>query len=222
MTSPFRACRNELGERYAWLCDLVAEAEVVGASAGQDAAAVGGVDGALVMAVADGAGGMSGGTEAATAVMDAVRGCLWSHKHEWTEVLSSVDVALAQRGQTTAVVVQILGYQIAGASVGDSAAWLFTPTSSVELTANQRRKPLLGSGRSMPVPFVATFSPGSVLVLGSDGLFDYAEHRAIARLALGDAPASAFVDLARLPTGSLQDDVAVVVCREANRSEAES
>jgi len=212
---PFRAHRRELDEPYGDLCDLIAETAVARGSAGQDVAAVGGLDGALVMVVADGAGGSAGGTEAAVAVLDAASGSRLAGETNWTEVLRAVDESLADRGQTTAVIVQILGDKISGASVGDSAAWLFTPATSVELTERQRRKPLVGSGHCTPVPFTANFAAGSVLVLGSDGLFKYAKRQAIEQLARSGAPASAFVDLVRLPTGGLQDDVAVVVCREA-------
>jgi hypothetical protein len=43
-----------------------------------------------------------------------------------------------------------------GASVGDSSAWLISPAGEVtDLTAQQRRRPLLGSGEALPVQFEA-------------------------------------------------------------------
>lgn len=216
---PFRARRSELGAAHAALSDLLAETAVVAASAGQDQAAVGSLDGQLVMVVADGAGGTSGGSEAASAVIEEVKAHLGARQVDWASLLCSVDAELAECGQTTAVVVQVVGDRIYGASVGDSEAWLFSSDSSMELTADQRPKPLIGTGRAMPVAFMANLSPGTVLVLGSDGLFKYADHQAIRGLALSSAPPSAFVDLARMASGGLQDDVAVVVCWEARGSE---
>ena len=64
---------------------------------------------------------------------------------------------------------------VAGASVGDSGAWLVNPASGrfVDLTANQHRKPLLGSGRARITPFFHSKKATSrdVLLVASDGLF---------------------------------------------------
>ena len=56
-------------------------------------------------------------------------------------------------------------------------------------------------------------------MVASDGLLKYAPRAALARLAgMADlaAAATALVELVRLPTGDLQDDVAVVLCRFAH------
>ena len=49
------------------------------------------------------------------------------------------------------VVVEVVGSILLGASIGDSGAWLIDGSRIVDLTANQRRKPLLGSGYAHPV-----------------------------------------------------------------------
>ena len=60
-------------------------------------------------------------------------------------------------GQTTGVVAFVRSDgSISGASVGDSVAWLISPAGELtDLTAYQRRKPLLGSGEALPVVFDA-------------------------------------------------------------------
>lgn len=54
------------------------------------------------------------------------------------------------------------------------------------------------------------------LVVGSDGLFKYAPRVRLLELVRTtdlDLLPAALVQLARLPSGGLQDDIAVVVCR---------
>jgi serine/threonine protein phosphatase PrpC len=82
-----------------------------------------------------------------------------------------------------------------------------------DLTAHQRRRPLLGSGDALPLIFEAELG-GCRLVLGSDGLFKYATAERICSLAMQGSVAEAADALAscvRLPSGAFQDDVAVVV-----------
>jgi serine/threonine protein phosphatase PrpC len=104
---------------------------------------------------------------------------------------------------------------ICGASVGDSEAWLILAQGCHALTARQRRKPMLGTGAAVPVSFCMPWAEGTLL-LGSDGLFKYALADTIGEVARGGTPGAAcdaLVDLVRLPSGKLQDDIAVVVCR---------
>jgi hypothetical protein len=78
---------------------------------------------------------------------------------DWFEALLEFDDDLSARrsgSETTAVVAVIEHYRICGASVGDSVAWLISPAGELtDLTAHQRRKPLLGSGEALPVVFDA-------------------------------------------------------------------
>src|SRR5204862_483704 len=83
------------------------------------------------------------------------------------------------------------------------------------LSQRQQRKPLLGSGGALPVPFEAEFAGGTLLI-ASDGLFNYAAADRI-QGALSEPDlrlvASRLVELVRLPSGALWDDIAVMVCR---------
>jgi PPM family protein phosphatase len=113
------------------------------------------------------------------------------------------------------VVVALSPAGIVGASVGDSGAWLVTPQGSADLTENQRQKPFLGTGAAIPVPFKARRLDGTLL-LASDGLFKYADWERIAEIAREtdiQQAAGHLVDLVRLRSGSLPDDVSVILCR---------
>lgn len=112
-------------------------------------------------------------------------------------------------GQTTGIVAFIDSERVRGASVGDPSAWLIARSGGMtDLTAAQRRKPLLGSGEALPVQFEAEG-------LGkTDGLFKYAPVDRIRALATRRTVAEATNALAncvRLPSGAFYDDVAVVI-----------
>jgi PPM family protein phosphatase len=191
--------------------------EVVAARGrGQDRAAVFERSGGLVIALADGAGGTAAGDVAARAVVDGVAArrdgdAAWD---EWLLALDADRAALGG-GQTTAVVIVATARGLLGASVGDSGAWVIRGAAIEDLTEGQARKPLLGDGCR---PFSISAPPlgARTLLVASDGLLRYAKPSDIARLAAGadlDAAARALVDLVRLPTGGLQDDVSVVLVR---------
>lgn len=132
-------------------------------------------------------------------------------------LLRDLDAQLRGVGQTTAVVAAVGGSDLRGASVGDSGAWLIGAGEVVELTSSQQRKPLIGAGCT-PVAFAADLARGATLLVASDGLLRYAKMSDIARVAqlasLEQAVAS-LIDLVRLPTGRLQDDVSIVLCRRS-------
>jgi serine/threonine protein phosphatase PrpC len=176
-----------------------------------------------VLLVADGAGGRPGGAQAAETVVRVVRESLTGtprcyDPRFWYGVLRKADeVILADRdaGESTAVVLAVRGPSIVGASVGDSGAWLITEDAFDDLTARQQHKPCLGTGVAAPMPFIRAGAGGTLLV-ASDGLFKYTGPEAICTAARGgdlDSVANKLVDLVRLPSGRLQDDVAVLLCR---------
>src|ERR1700733_10948627 len=81
----------------------------------------------FVAIVADGAGGMGGGADAATAVCDLAHKVAFASGDAWSQFLREADVELSRAGtggQTTAVVVQVSDGSLFGASVGDSGAML--------------------------------------------------------------------------------------------------
>ena len=176
--------------------------------------------GDLLLVLADGAGGRAGGAAAATRLTAAARsrrGELFSQRLTPSQFLLESDASLRadpDAGESTAIVALLLGDEVSGASVGDSAAWSLDEEAWTDLTRSQVRKPLLGSGRAWPVPFGPRPRGSRRLLLASDGLFKYAPPSGIQALAatspLADAP-RALIELVRLPSGALQDDVAVIV-----------
>jgi serine/threonine protein phosphatase PrpC len=176
----------------------------------------------LVLVVADGAGGMSGGAEAAEFVVEGVKQRIDSvtiNRRGLEGFLIVLDREMAAKGsfgETTCVLVVLSDDGVIGASVGDSGAFIFSKNGTENLTAGQICKPFLGSGRATPVGFSRRLLYGTLLV-GSDGLLKYASLETIAATALGadlDAAAKKLVDLVRYQSGGLPDDVSILLARE--------
>jgi serine/threonine protein phosphatase PrpC len=180
---------------------------------GEDRIAIVEASNPKLIAVADGAGGVSGGARAAESICRA----LINDTRDWTTWLAHQDTLLAEEGSglAAAVVFSISDDgALRGASVGDCEAWMFTRGEVVNLTAGQVRKPLLGDGGAVPASFTAHIS-GGTLVVATDGLWKYMKHARIAELAAMrplESAVTALVDGVRLRSGTLQDDVAIVVC----------
>jgi PPM family protein phosphatase len=186
--------------------------------AGQDRAGVQDVGDGVVIALADGAGGTGDGSKAAQAVVDAVIAAA-SQGPAWPSLLAELDRDAVRLGggQTTAIILSVTCTGIVGAAVGDSSAWIIRDTGIEDLTAGQHRKPLLGAG-CVPAVVRGRSLEGGTLLVASDGLIKYASQASIARIASGAdlaLAARALVDLVRLRSGALQDDVSIVLCREA-------
>jgi serine/threonine protein phosphatase PrpC len=176
----------------------------------------------VVIAVADGAGGSGRGAHAAEAVLklmiercDAGAGNL-----DVVDALRDCDLVLAREaagGETTAVAAIIDERGVVGASVGDSAAWIVEPTSHTDLTQHQVRKPLVGSGQAVPVPFGSGPLKGTLL-LGTDGLFKYGNAAQVRQIAMApdiETIPERLIGSVRLRSGALQDDTTVVLCRRS-------
>jgi serine/threonine protein phosphatase PrpC len=176
----------------------------------------------LILVIADGAGGMSGGAEAAEFVVRRVKEAVKSDAlkiEELREFLVSTDqhMAAAQTfGETTCVIAALSNKKIVGASVGDSEAWLVSQTGIEKLTTQQRRKPFLGSGSAMPVSFERE-QLSETLLIATDGLFKYTGEDKIASEALIvdlEQAAQKLIELVRYPSGALPDDVSVILARK--------
>jgi PPM family protein phosphatase len=175
----------------------------------------------LFLALADGAGGLSGGAEAAEFVVRRVQAQVGSvplKAQALSDLLSAVDremAATAAYGETTCVLVAISEAGVVGASVGDSGAWIVSASGVDNITANQRRKPFVGSGRANPTGFSRGPLQGTLLV-ASDGLLKYASAERIAKTALASDLNQALRDLVglvRYPSGALPDDLSVLLAR---------
>lgn len=172
----------------------------------------------LALALADGAGGTGRGASAAERVVGALD---LAFDRDAGDKLAALDGELARDGaETTSIILAVeagraLG--VVGASVGDSRALARCGGQWVDLTAGVPRKPLLGSGAARPVRVEAR--DVDALLLGTDGLFGYADERALCEIAGGSSRHAAWelADRARLPSGALQDDLALVLVRRAPR-----
>ena len=171
----------------------------------------------IFFCVADGAGGMSGGQEASHAVTQSIRESnildTLNTPDDFELFLRNLDTSLylnPEAGETTVVFGVIRKGLIVGASVGDSEAWLFAPDVDYELTSLQYKKSLLGSNEAIPVGF-GPVDFCSVLLVGSDGLFKYASHQKLKALLVSPSTsAKEIASLAKVHTGTLQDDISLI------------
>lgn len=173
----------------------------------------------LLIVVADGVGGSPGGGEAADLALRRILAHpKYSDERDLTALLATLDSELyedAVAGETTIVVALVRDSGIIGASVGDSEALLVTPGGAIDLTVRQQRKPVLGSGVAVPMGFSHATRSGT-LVMATDGLFKYTSQERIseqAREADLKVASKAILDLVRLKSGGLQDDIAIALCR---------
>lgn len=179
----------------------------------------------LIVVVADGVGGISGGAAAAELLVTLVAEATILPDFDlyrpegWVELLTRADAVLdadPSAGETTGVVIAVSDGIVVGASCGDSGAWMVGEDGGIDdLTAGQHRKLRLGSGKARPVSFSRPTLTGTLLV-ATDGLFDYARPEKIVELALRgdlDLAVKELVKLVRLPWGGLQDDVGLVLVR---------
>ena len=175
--------------------------------------------GGLIVAVADGAGGVGGGAAAAQSLCEIVTDVSPDARRtplDWVAAIQKADRAMmtsAAGGLTTAVVLETSGTTAFGASVGDSGAWIIGSKGIVDLTQHQFRKPLVGNGEAYPVPFGPVEVQGRLLV-ATDGLLKYAARAELTKRALDgalDHAVRTLVDAVRLRSGGLQDDVAVAL-----------
>lgn len=168
-----------------------------------------------VLALADGVGGISGGTLAAeTFVYNIRQGVehLTSVDH-CRRLLLQVDRVLAgdiHGAQTTGIVAVIESGKLFGAFCGDSEARIYRHDQTIYLSQG-RAKPFLGSGNAQVVEFEAKME--GVLVVATDGLWKYAKSSDIGAIVRDAAPETLAVALSNLPrlrSGNLPDDIAVV------------
>ncbi|HEX8464537.1 MAG TPA: protein phosphatase 2C domain-containing protein [Abditibacterium sp.] len=208
----------------------VAQRCLVG-SAGQDRIFARVFDDVAMLALADGAGGRAGGAEAAQIVVNEAAKVAQAVQNPrdanlWASWLSEVDERIENEphaGETTAIIAAFGPDFVAGASVGDSSAWLISGDSWIDLTARQIAKPFLGQGATA-VPFSARVN-GQTLLLASDGLTKYADAETLISIARGEnleRAANALIEAVRYASGALPDDVSCILCRAEEEKRSES
>jgi len=170
----------------------------------------------MVLVVADGAGGIEDGEVAARAVVNTVRQACSAGTDplDWVQVLKDADHSISS-GQSTACVVELTRDTMRGASVGDSQLAALVGDDLIFPSDGQIRKPLLGTGEALPIPFSASWD-GGLIIVGSDGFWNYVRmDRLIASLHVIDFPvlAKTLAEMVRLPSGGLADDVSVICAR---------
>ena len=178
-------------------------------------------DGIIVFALADGAGNNKNSDFASNFVSQACKELLSNEKFDNPDdfefFLSDLDEVIFNSkdwGETTAVVGKIINNVIMGASVGDSQAWLLGADFDYQLTEFQYAKPLLGSLDAKAIGF-GPMLINDALVIGSDGLFNYAKFSEIKKLSLSeDLNVQEIIDLAKNEANKLSDDASVIIIKK--------
>jgi serine/threonine protein phosphatase PrpC len=190
-----------------------------GESENQDRGAIIEAVAGLVLVVADGAGGLSGGKQAATMAIDLVRNQANALRDSTSCVmlLQQMDQAIEQdkiAGETTCGLAIVTESEVYGASVGDSGVWVINETGFANLTARQSRKPFIGSGVASPIPFDHMRTGREFVLLATDGLLKYTSAERIITICREGAPpdeiARRLIELVRYQSGALPDDVTVI------------
>lgn len=169
-----------------------------------------------IIVAADGAGGVGNGDLAAETVIREIQSAYTRIQtgEQWDAELGQIDGRIGV-GESTAVIVDLRPGGICGSSVGDSQAWIIHDGDITNLTADQQRKPLLGSRRAHPVNF-SNGALNGLLIVATDGFCDYVKRPRLApmitRTDFFTIPRSC-VELVRLPSGDLWDDIGIVACR---------
>jgi serine/threonine protein phosphatase PrpC len=175
----------------------------------------------LVLCIADGAGGRSGGAEAASLAIKLIREDAFrlNNGDACVEALRRMDDTMAKdsvAGETTCALAIVTPQEIFGASVGDSGVWWIPETGDLlNLTEGQQRKPFAGSGGAWPVAFGRRNQPGWLL-LATDGLLKYTSAGRIVGVCREqpvELAAKLLIDLVRYPSGGLPDDVTVILTK---------
>jgi hypothetical protein len=85
-------------------------------------------------------------------------------------------------------------------------AWVVKKNGLRNLTERQSRKPLIGSGAALPMPFFYNRTENGILLLATDGLLKYASAERIANVCRQQKQAEAaraLIELVRYPSGVL-------------------
>jgi serine/threonine protein phosphatase PrpC len=190
-----------------------------GESENQDRGAIFEAAVGLVLAVADGAGGLSGGKQAATMAIDLVRKQANDLRDTTScvRLLQQIDQTVEQdkmAGETTCALAVVTESEVYGASVGDSGVWVMNETGFANLTARQSRKPFIGSGVVSPIPFDHMRTCREFVLLATDGLLKYTSPERIMTTCRESGPpdeiARHLIQLVRYQSGALPDDVTVI------------
>ncbi len=176
--------------------------------------------GSIWFCIADGSGGSGYGAKASALIISAFNNFSARSNScapdDFECFLRNIDQEIQKKalgGESTAIVGRVIDSLVIGASVGDSEVWFYDRDYEYPLTSQQVSKPLLGSGRSIPVGF-GPVNMGFALLMGSDGLFKYANGNDIRKAVRSGLSAKAISSLTKCHTGKLQDDISVIAVYE--------
>jgi serine/threonine protein phosphatase PrpC len=171
-----------------------------------------------VACIADGAGGVASGAEAADIVLQCAQEFAEGSFASVYDALAAAEQRISAIGaMSTAVICVIEHGGVHGAYCGDSKAWLRNGKELFELTDRSHipwKSALLGDG-SIPTSFSAsTIAPGARLVLATDGAWKYCRWNDFERMVCGvelTQCGEQILSNVRLPNGSYVDDATLLI-----------
>jgi serine/threonine protein phosphatase PrpC len=177
----------------------------------------------LVVVLADGGGGLRTGEAASRSVVAVVEAAVADPQfaledvRPWVDLFLATDASLvaSRAGETTGIVVVLGSHGLIGFSIGDSEAWVVTVAGIDNLTVGQHTRHRLGSRQATLVIFERPQLAG-VLLVATDGLFKYASAPVISEIVRSGTireAAQRLLDLVRLRSGKMAEDVAAVLVR---------
>ena len=185
-------------------------------SRGEDRAVIYPFADSTTVVLADGAGGTTGGAEAADLLITTLAKPLPPVPVALCDALLEADTALDTDRFSGTAACALLCFDnktLAGAVVGDVDVFRISGDSIESLVEHRDVKSTLGRNECWPASFEMHRATMRVL-LCSDGLWKYIKRKNIVRaasIADLDTAADALVNETRLPNGTLQDDVSVVL-----------
>lgn len=180
---------------------------------------------AILISLADGQGGQSGGKEAAQLAVERAFSAGLKYSPEdlledkaWRNIFDQTDEAVyqdKQAGFTTFISLYVGAEKIVGVSVGDSAALIVNSQGTFKvLTERQCKNPPMGSGNAQPTIFSLELKGSWKLLTISDGVWKFVGWQKIVDEALkfrGDTLIENLKALAAGPSGLLPDDFTIVL-----------
>lgn len=139
----------------------------------------------LVLALVD-----ATSTHVAEHVIEKIAKTVPTAEYSWTQLLIDVDLELVREGQASAVILELDGSTISGASIGTASAWWIDSFGVEDLTERQIEKSVLGDGHAHPYAFRVRGLEQGRLLLATNPLIQTGKDRVMAAAREADLTAA--------------------------------
>ncbi|HEY0253641.1 MAG TPA: hypothetical protein VGC41_19050 [Kofleriaceae bacterium] len=103
---------------------------------------------------------------AAEGILERIAATIPTSEYHWTQLLIDLDLELySDKVRSSAIILEVEGSTISGASIGDSGAWWIDEFGVENLTERQIERSVLGDGNAHPYAFrIRGLEKGRLLV----------------------------------------------------------